>query len=145
MAFRFSLETLLRLREIAEQREERLLGQIEQQIAQSRQTLADLASQREAEIRRREEALHQSISAVDLMDSHMRVRALIGLEASGGKQLTKLTDLREQQMKIYQTAHRSSELLSGMRDDQQDAFCKEQVKQEQKAMDDHFSCRRRFQ
>lgn len=144
MGFRFSLATLLRIREIAEQREERLLGQIEQEIAQHRKTLVDLALQRERMILQREEALLQSTSAVDLINSHVRVAAIRELEASGRDQLAKLTALREKQMKIYQTAHRNSELLAGMRDDQRLEYDKSRIKQDQAAMDDNFSSRLRF-
>lgn len=144
MGFRFPLATLLRIREIAEQREERLLGQIEQEIAQHRKTLVDLALQRERMILQREDALLQSTSAVDLMNSHVRVAALRKLEASGRDQLAKLTALREQQMKIYQTAHRNSELLAGMRDDQRQEYDKSRIKQDQAAMDDNFSSRLKF-
>ena len=142
MAFRFSLATLLRLREIAEQREERLLGQIQNQIVQSRQTLADLALQREGVIRQREQALNQVTTGVALSDSYTQVKMIQGLEESGHEQLAKLLLLRDQQMKIYQSAHRNSEVLSEMRVEQKDEFYKERTKQEQKVMDDSFSSRR---
>jgi flagellar FliJ protein len=144
MAFRFSLATLLRLREIAELREERLLVQIQNQIAQSRQSLADLAAQREGVVRQREQALQQTTSGFDLLDSYAQVKRLEGLEKSGREQLRKLLLLRDQQMKIYQTAHRNSEVLSDMSVAQKDAFYKERTKQEQSAMDDNFSSRRSF-
>lgn len=144
MAFRFSLATLLRLREIAEQREERLLGQIQNQIVQSRQMLSDLASQREGVIRQREQALKETTSGVDLLNSYAQVKNIEGLEESGRESLAKLSLLRDQQMKIYQGAHRNSEVLSEMRVEQKEEFYKERTKQEQSAMDDNFSSRRNF-
>lgn len=142
MAFKFSLATLLRLREIAEQREERLLGQIQNQIVQNRQALVDLAHQRESVIRRREDLLKQSTSIAELQDSYARVKALEAMEESCRNQLAKLVTLCNQQMKIYQNAHRDSELLCEMRDNQKDEFDKERTKQEQNVMDDNFSSRR---
>jgi flagellar export protein FliJ len=144
MGFRFPLATALRLREIAEQREERLLGQILNQIAQNRQTLADLERQRRDLIAQRELALQQLTSAFDIQGSYGRIREIEEQERMGREQLAKLAALREQQMKVYETAHRNRELLSGMRCDQLEAFQRERTRQEQNAMDDNFSSRRRF-
>jgi flagellar export protein FliJ len=145
MRFKFSLATALRLREIAEQREERLLGQILNQISQSRQTLSDLEVQRRDLVAQRELALQQTASAFDITHFYDRIRQIDEMERIAREQVAKLAALREQQMKIYETAHRNRELLSGMRSDQLDAFEREQTRQEQNAMDDNFSSRRRFQ
>lgn len=144
MGFRFPLATALRLREIAEQREERLLSQILNQIAQTRHTLTNLESQRRDLISQREIAMKELTSAFDILGSYARVREIDDLERVGNEQLVKLAGLREQQMKIYEATHRNTELLSGMRRDQRDAFEREQTRQEQNAMDDNFSSRRRF-
>ena len=144
MGFRFPLATLLRLREIAEQREERLLGQILNQIVQGRQTLADLEVQRRNLIAQRELALQQTTSAFDIMGFYGRMQEIDTLEATGREHLAKLVTLHEQQMKVYETAHRNRELLSGMKGEQLEAYRREQTRQEQNAMDDNFSSRRRF-
>lgn len=144
MGFRFPLATLLRLREIAEQREERLLGQILNQIVQGRQTLADLEVQRRNLIAQRELALQQATSAFDIMGFYGRMQEIDTLEATGREHLAKLVTLREQQMKVYEAAHRNRELLSGMKGEQLEAYRREQTRQEQNAMDDNFSSRRRF-
>ena len=142
MAFKFSLATLLRLKEIAEDREERLLGQIMNQIAQSKQTLIELGNRRVGLIRRREIALEQKTSAAELNVFHGQIRAIEDLEVSGHDQLVKLEALRLKQMKLYEAAHQNRELLSGMRDDQAEAHQRERTRQEQNVMDDNFSSRR---
>lgn len=144
MGFRFPLGTLLRLREIVEQREERLLGQILNQIVQSRRALADLEVQRRDLIAQREYAVQQRTSAFDIMGSYVLLRQIDDLERTGREHLSKLTTLREQQMKSYETAHRNRELLSRIRVDQLDTFQREQIRQEQSVMDDNHSSRRRF-
>ena len=141
MAFKFSLATLLKMREITEQREERLLGQIQSQIVQARQSLADLAAEREGLFQRRETALQYSISAVDLLNSYEQVRRVERLEQSGREQLAKLIALCDQQMKIYQSAHQKTEVLTEMRGNQKESFYKELTKKEQSMMDDNFSSR----
>ena len=144
MGFQFPLATLLRLREIAEQREERLLGQILNQMVQARQTLADLVVQRRNLIAQRELALQQTTSAFDIMGFYGRMSVIDNLELTGKEHLANLAALREQQMKIYEAAHRNRELLSGMKGEQLEVFRREQTRQEQNAMDDNFSSRRRF-
>ena len=145
MGFRFPLATALRVREISEQREERLLGQILNQMAQSRQTLADLEAQRRDIIAQRELALQQTVSAFDIVGSYRQMREIDDMERAAKEQLSKLAALREKQIKIYETAHRSRELLSGMKHEQLGKFQLERTRQEQNAMDDNFSSRRRFQ
>lgn len=143
MGFRFPLATLLRLREIAEQREERLLGQILNQMAQSRQTLIDLDLKRCDLAAQRELASQQSTSASEIQGIYGQMHEIDNLLLAGREHLAKLATLREQQMKIYEAAHRDKELLSGIKKDQLETFQKEQSRQEQNAMDDNFSSRRR--
>jgi len=144
MAFRFSLATLLRLREIAEQREERLLGQIQNHVVKSRQTLIELEAQRRMLITQRELAVQQLSSAAEMVSFYDRVRMIEELERSGREQLTKVEALRDQQMKVYEDAHRKRDLISGMREDHLEEYRREQARQEQNAMDDNFSSRRHF-
>jgi flagellar FliJ protein len=144
MAFRFPLQTLLRLREIAEQREERLLGQILNQVAQSRQILAELSTQRTSLLLMREQAIQQRTSSAEINGYYDRLRTIDELERAGSEQLDKLVSLCDQQAKVYEAAHRQTELLAGMRDDQKEIYLRELDRQEQKMMDDNFSSRRSF-
>jgi flagellar export protein FliJ len=145
MAFRFSLATVLRLREIAEEREERLLGQILQQIAQAVQMISDLETQRTNLIRQRETDLQSQMSAAELHISYAQLRALEDKQKQAREHLTKLETLRMQQLKVYEAAHQNRELLTGMREEQLDAHRLEQTKLEQSVMDDNFISRRRLQ
>jgi flagellar export protein FliJ len=143
MAFRFSLATVLRLREIAEEREERLLGQILKQIVQAKQAIADLEAHRSNLIRQREADLQNQMSAAELHVSYAQLRALEDKQKQAAEQLTKLETLRVQQLKIYEAAHRNRELLTGMREEQLESHRLEQTKLEQSIMDDNFISRRR--
>jgi flagellar export protein FliJ len=144
MAFRFSLATVLRLKEIAEEREERLLGQILQQIAQQMQRIADLEAQRADLIRRREAGLQQQMSAAELHISYGQMQSLEVKKKEAHVQLAKLESLRIQQVKIYETAHQNYELLTSMRVEHLELYRREQAKQEQGIMDDNFVSRRRL-
>jgi flagellar export protein FliJ len=142
MAFQFTLATLLRLREIAEQREERLLGQIQAQIAQSHQTLIDLAVQRQSLVAHRERMIQQIMPSAEIVGLYNGIRRIEELEQTGRAHLVKLQGLRIQQMKAYEIAHKNKELLTGLRKEQLDAYRSAQTRHEQSALDDNFSSRR---
>jgi len=135
---------LLRLREIAEQREERLLAQILGQVAQARQTLADLSNQRQSLLLEREAAIQQRTSAAEIHAYYDQLRTIDELELTCLAQLAKLEASRDQQAKVYEAAHRQTELLAGMRAEKKEHHLRELDRQEQMAMDDNFSSRRSF-
>ncbi len=142
MAFQFPLATVLRLREIAEEREERLLSQILGQIAQAQQTLADLSAQRALLICARESELQQRVSAAELHFSNAQIVLVEERQKKALEQLDKLETLRLQQVKIYEEAHRKRELLAGMRDEHLEHFRTEQSRREQNMLDDNFAARK---
>jgi flagellar export protein FliJ len=142
MAFKFSLATVLRLREIADEREERLLMQIRQQMAQSHQELVDLDARCEAVVAHRESQLAAQIPATELQDSYMQLSVLEERRKTVREHLTKLEALRVQQMKVYETAHRNREVIEQIREEKLDLFQREQVRRDQHLMDDNFSARK---
>ena len=142
MAFKFSLATVLRLREIAEDREERLLMQIRQQMAQSQQELVELDARCIAVIAQRESELTHQIPATELQDSYMQLSVLEERKRIVREHLLKLETLRLQQMKIYEAAHRDLEVIEQIRKEKLDLFRREQVRREQHDMDDNFAARR---
>jgi flagellar export protein FliJ len=142
MAFKFSLATVLRLREIAEDREERLLMQIRQQMAQSQQELVELDARCIAVIAQRESELTNQIPATELQDSYMQISVLEERKRIVREHLLKLETLRLQQMKIYETAHRDLEVIKQIREEKLVLFQREQVRREQHDMDDNFAARK---
>ena len=142
MAFRFTLATVLRLREIAEEREERLLGKILQQIRLLQDNLASIEVRREEIKQEREADLRARTSAAQLQSFYGHLAALELAKQQGQEHLTKLEALRAQQMKLYATAHRNRELLADMRETQREQFLAARALQEQKTMDDNFVSRR---
>jgi flagellar FliJ protein len=141
MAFRFSLATVLRVREIAEEKEERLLTQILGQIAKTRQELNDLKAQVDMLVRRSAAELATTISAAQLQITYGQMRALELMQKDVSEQLSKLEMLRDQQMKIYAAARRNREVISQLREDQLDRFRYLLSRQEQALMDDNFAAR----
>ncbi|MGI4828099.1 MAG: flagellar export protein FliJ [Janthinobacterium lividum] len=142
MAFQFSLETVLRLRGIAEQREERAMEDILRNMAQQRQHLMDLASDRAQLVQRCDTVLQAKVPVAELVLLQGQIQVTKDREADGRKQLAHLEEQRQAQMKVYETAHRNRELLSRMREQHLEQFRRAQTRKEQMQMDDLFSCRR---
>jgi flagellar export protein FliJ len=142
MAFKFSLVTVLRLREIAEDREERLLMQIRQQVAQSQHELAELDAQCLALIAERESELTNQIQAASVQNSYMQISVLEARKKGVREHLMALETLRVQQLKVYEKAHQNREVIEQIRKDNLEVFQREQVRREQHDMDDNFAARR---
>lgn len=142
MAFRFSLQTVLRLRQIAEQREERAMEEILRKVAQQRQHLSDLAELKERLVGQCETMLRLKTSAAEMALLQGQIQALKNKQITEENQLAQLEEQRQAQMKVYEAAHRERELLSRMREQQVDEFKRVQARKEQMQMDDVFSSRR---
>ena len=142
MAFQFPLATVLRLREIAEEREERVLGQILTQMARARNNLAELHAQHAASICRRETELQRPMAVSELHVFYGEMRLLEEKQQLAREQIEKLEALRVQQTRVYEAAHQARELLSDMRAKQVDVYEYELGRREQATLDDNFSSRR---
>jgi flagellar FliJ protein len=141
MKFQFTLATVLRVREIAEEREERLLTQILGQIAKTRQELHDLQAQVALLLERSERDLKSSMAAAQLHITYAQMRALELMQKDVIEQLGKLESLRDHQMNIYRAARRNREVLTELREDQKERFAYEAMRREQSLMDDNFAAR----
>jgi flagellar export protein FliJ len=141
MAFHFTLATVLRLREIAEQREERLLTRILAQVASTRQSLDELKLQVASLLTTRERELQSQTSAAQLQITYAQMRALELMQRDVSDQLSKLELLRQQQMKTYEAARRAREVVASLRETQWQSYLYQQARQEQKLMDDNFISR----
>jgi flagellar export protein FliJ len=142
MPFRFSLATVLRIRESLEKREERALQKIQLEVArvlhQIEELNAEIAKSHEA----REHAMQQPIPA-----SHLHM-LLWQAQVAGEKRVVLFQNLlvleqqRDQQIKVYQQAHRDRETLTDMSNQQRDLYELDQGRAEQKSLDDIFMARR---
>jgi hypothetical protein len=130
------------VREIAEQREERLLTQILTQIQKTRLNLADLKREVDVLLKMREQELQRQTPAAQLQVTYAQMRALEIMQKDVAEQLQKLEALRLQQMKIYDAARMAREVIAEVRNKQEAVYSYEQARQEQKRLDDNFSSRR---
>jgi flagellar export protein FliJ len=142
MPFRFSLATVLQIRESLEKREERALQKIQIEMARVLHQIEELNAEIAKSHKMREQEMAQPIPA-----SHLHM-LLWQVQAAGEKRvmlfqnLLALEQQRDQQIKVYQQAHRDRETLTDMSNQQRDLYEQEQARGEQKSLDDIFMARR---
>jgi len=141
VAFRFPLHSVLRFREGVEHQEELELRKVQLEAAAVRRSIEqanmDIAIAQQA----REAAMRQPIPAAHLQSM---LRAADAAVEKKKKLLAMLNTLEEQIagcMQRYQTAHRKRQMLSDLEARQQDAWEVQQVKAQQKKLDDLFAAR----
>ncbi|HEX4322524.1 MAG TPA: flagellar FliJ family protein [Acidobacteriaceae bacterium] len=142
MAFRFSLATVLRVRESLERNEERALQKIQLAMAHLAHQIDELTSKIVKLHEAREKTLQQPISA-----SHLHMLLEDATSAAEQKKslienLHLLEQQRDQQILRYQAAHRDRETLTDLSDNQKDAYEQDQLRAQQRVLDDIFMARR---
>jgi flagellar export protein FliJ len=141
MAFRFSLATVLLVRQNAEKREERALQKIQLEIARIVNQLEDLNAEIAKTHSARERAMQQPIPAAHLHSFLQRVQAIMEAKKTHLHRLQVLELERERQMKVYHAAHRDLETIVKMFNEQREAHDQQLDRTEQKGLDDIFVAR----
>jgi flagellar FliJ protein len=142
MAFQFSLATVLRFREILEDREESLLQKILYEISQTLQAIARTdAKIAESNALRVAERFKPS-SGRQLHVSYGQIKDLQRSREELATQLEKFEQLRERQLKVYAAARRNREMLTDMLEQKRGVYKSEMARREQKTLDDNYIARR---
>lgn len=138
MSFEFALSPVLWLREVVEEREERLLLRIVKEIAALTESVdgvdAELAA---ADAARRAELARPSNGAC-LRAWYAHIEELRERRGGFEQKIKQLEELRDKQMQVYQTARRDRQMLDEMRDQQQAAYESSTARREQSTIDDRF-------
>jgi flagellar export protein FliJ len=143
MAFRFSLATVLRVRENIEKREERALQSIQLEIARLSRQIENLAAEIANAHIARNTALQKPIAAINLQMMTWQTHAAEDRKTALLQALAALEQKREAQVKAYQAAHRDHETVLNIMREQKDAYEQEQTRAQQKSLDDIFIARRK--
>jgi len=143
MSFTFTLEAVLRSRKSIEEREQRKLEQIKQQLVQARSLLESLNTQLHDLAGSRESAMQQAVAAFQLHALEAARIALQRHQKEATAQLVRLHADWEKQLKLFAAARRDRKLVSEMRDRQREAYQTAQTRQQQKTIDDLFSALRK--
>jgi flagellar FliJ protein len=142
MAFKFSLATVLRVRGIVEEREERMLQKIQQEISNTRQAIAQADGEMKQSCASRAAALFQVSSGTKVHASYGEVAQLRLQREQLEGTLGQLIELRTIQIEAYNAARRNREMLTEMRAERREMYGSEVSRREQSALDDHYIARR---
>jgi flagellar FliJ protein len=142
MSFQFSLATVLRVRGILEEQEERLLQKILFEITQTREALAQTDAAIIGSDAARQDDLFKPFMGRNFHASYGEVEELKQNRERLAEQIAKLEQLRDQQLKVYENARRNREMLTDMREEKRTAYDSDIARLEQKTLDDNFIARR---
>lgn len=142
MPFRFRLATVLRVRESLEKNEERALQVLQLEIVRLLTCMEELSAAIARAHEARELAMQQPIPAGQLHSLLWEVQGKVEQKKTLLQDLHRLEQERDQQMKVYQQAHRNREMLTDMFHEQRAEYEQESARSEQKQLDDIFIARR---
>ena len=142
MAHQFPLAAVLRVRELAVEKEERILGRILSELESLRTTLGKTEAEllETAEVRQQVFA-SAALPAMHLHASYAAAHALRVRSEWIRKQIANFEELRVQQVARYEHAYRQREVLRSLRDKAQEVWTLAQNKRDEKAADEAFLAR----
>lgn len=141
MAFRFTLEQVLRVRESVERREEMALQRAEMEVARVRRRIEELSEELAQANRKRDEVLKEPTQAYLLQGMDAEIKAIVEARQTMTETLKIVEGQRDQQRRIYQAAHNGRRMLTDLETQQRTEYEQEEVKAQQKKIDDLFAAR----
>jgi len=141
MGFRFSLASVLGVRESVERREELALEQVQQEIITVQRAADQLSAEIENAHQARQDAMQDSVPACHLQTMLSEANAAMERKKALLKTLQSLEQRRDRQSRVYQAAHRARRMLSDMADRQKEAWEQDMGRAQQRFVDDMFGSR----
>lgn len=141
MPFRFSLASVLRVRESIERREELALQRVEMEVARVKHRIDELTDELARAGEARENALRNSIPAYDLQSMDAQMNAALDAKQILLDTLQTLQQQRDAQMKLYQVAYNGRQMLTDLLEQKKSEYKQEQDHAQQKRIDDLFASR----
>lgn len=141
MSFKFSLAPVLQLRKSIERREEVALKAAQLEVARVRRRIDELTDEMAQAIQARGKALQNSTTANHLQSMQIEINAAIEAKQTLLETLQTLNLQRDNQMKIYKEAHRGRRVLTELRLQKRSLYEQEELRRQQKQIDDIFASR----
>jgi flagellar FliJ protein len=142
MGFQFSLDTVLRVRVVVEEQEERMLQKILHGIVLARESLAEIEARIAALNITRSASCFKSVIGRDIHAAYAELKDLELNKDSLHDKIKKLEELREKQLAVYSKARQDREVLSTMYEEKRKTHELDMTHIEQKTLDDIFVSRR---
>jgi flagellar export protein FliJ len=144
MAFRFSLETLLRVRLSLERQHELLLQEANLRVALLQRQIAGVDSGRETNLERQRPHLESGLSAAELQFDMLCDSVLLKRRGDLERQLVAAEVLRHSRNEEFQQARRQRETMDTVRRRQLEIYRQQEARQDQRRIDDLFLLRRAY-
>jgi flagellar biosynthesis chaperone FliJ len=141
MGYKFPLATLLQVRAIREENEERVLLQIGAEIARTQELQADVSRALERFSANGNAQTGAPLRGSDLQSRYAELHALWQSREDLGNHMQRLHDLKQKQMNIYTVARQNREMLTDMNDNKREEYYAALDKREQKTIADNFLAR----
>ncbi len=141
MPFRFPLASVLRVRESVEKREEVALQKAHLDVARVRRSLDELTGELARACEERDHALLRTIQANRLRAMEFEIKAAIEAKQTLLNTLETLRHKRDIQMKLYMKAHSERQMLTDLLTQQRSSYEHEQLRIQQKRLDDIVASR----
>lgn len=146
MPGKFSLASILQLRTLVAEQEERTLMRLQAELA-TLQTARDRTVDEMAQTARAREATLLASGGLSAMHLHAFYESESALRSRLGQideQIRTFRDLRERQLRIWESARQKQDVLESLRDGEAVRRRVEENRTEQKAAEENFLMRARF-
>jgi flagellar FliJ protein len=141
MGYHFPLASVLRLRELAEEREERLLQSIHGEIARAWERLNRKNVEMKAICASRDANASAGVLAAELHSMYAELDTLAGSRNQLMQHIGQLEELKDRQVTAYQKALQDREALGQIRDQRQTEHDAQIAKLERRNVDDAFGAK----
>ena len=142
MAFRFTLQALLRLRQGLEHQRELQLQEANFQVALARAEILDLDRWRTELAARNADLMRSGLSAAEIQFSGLCREALLTHRRELEKELALREQVRAERSREYQQARQQREVMDTLRQRQLQLYRLKETRQEQRRLDELFLLRR---
>jgi len=138
MPFRFPLAAVLHLRRSLEHQQELRLRAANQQVAKVRHLIEQLDEHIGKTNSSDSQQLAAGTTAAELRFALAKQASLESMHRDLDRELSRLSNLRDQQQRIFQQARRERETFESLRQQQLRAYERDQIRREQRRLDDLF-------
>jgi flagellar export protein FliJ len=142
MSFQFSLGSVLRIRGIVEEQEERMLQRILFEIAQTIEDIERTNAELSGLDALRSSEVFKSFAGHNVHASYEAIATLKEKRKELEEKLEKLEQLRDRQLVVYTGARRNREMLTDMCDEKRGVYETDMARREQRSLDDNHMARR---
>ncbi|MFY9853735.1 MAG: hypothetical protein WAK26_07655 [Terracidiphilus sp.] len=133
---------MLRVRGIAEEREERMLQSILFELSRTQDSLARTEAELQGSAASRHAEIFKTALGHNLHASYGEVKHLKETKEALEERIKKLEQLRDRQLVVYQQARRDREMLTDMQEEKRSLYESDLARDQQKTLDDNYIARR---